>query len=172
MTSLNIFKDAAIMSKRLQTIKSLKYLSSDFALLILRDLNLCSGHYDKKHLAVDLAHLYGIKRIHKTYTRRDLIEDPLTYIWLRVIIQAIIDAKINRPCDIDLWYYDLPPGKQKCTNICHICSENAKTFLKNIDSKCETAVGLEAGTIEKYMFKIEKSQSGKTGSSYCMLDTN
>ena len=158
MISSQNVRDPIIMRKRLAVIKILDCLPAEYIIFVLNDLGLCSSAYDLDHYYIDINYIYKSKNAFKNYTKCIDIDDPLSYIWFRVIVQAMIDAQSGRPCDLNLWFNDMPPGRHKCTEIAHICSADAKSFLKNIDSKSETVVGLRVGTIERYVDKIEKSQ--------------
>ena len=125
-------------------------------LLVERDL--ISDYYAEEHLAVDIWYVNRLDcRVgREMYTVGKRIEDPIAYLLLYIIIQALLDVEKGRPCDVGLWHCDLSPDSNSCTPKDHICRCNALEYLTTLPPELEKYIGLSSGTVETYIKNLCK----------------
>lgn len=123
----------------------------------LRDSGLVSRSYNLVNLQVDLWCLRKTcysRRIYPNRVAENL--DPLLRIYFYVILQAVNDLKLGRPCDVNLWELDQPPTDFICTHHNHICSKEAMNFLMQIPEFHEVELNLSPGSIKSMVIKMEQ----------------
>lgn len=124
--------------------------------LIQNSNGIVSKNYSERCLHVDLWHLQRRSIFHAKYINIRII-DPDSALFLRVIIQSLIDYGNGRPCDLGMWRLDCPPGNKgvKCCPENHICKNQAKLYLSSITPSQEVFAGLTPGTVRGYMDKFD-----------------
>ena len=138
-------------------------IRSDHPVTILRDLRSfgrISEYYDEICLAVDVWHLFDRRPIyaHRRFAETSFMGDAYIRIFFGIVVQAICDAKMGRPCDAHSWRLDHPPGDgQPCTPTTHLCKKNAVEFIVENDKVWEEILNLPYGTLVELMTKKNDS---------------
>lgn len=132
---------------------------------------LCSCSYSLKCLYMDIWYIVERPRIPRNVTvkQNENFVDGFIHIYLEVIIQALQDIATGRPCDVDLWSDDDPPGAAKesvCTPYLHICADHAEIWLGGISGLEEEAMGLESGTISFLIDNVKEETQKRVSSIY------
>lgn len=122
----------------------------------LRSFDLASEHYDFTCLAVDVWHLFDRKTPPpRRPIKNVMICDPLLRIFFGVVIRAMQDIRLGRPCDDDSWRVDIPPGsvESRCTPTTHVCRSSAYEFITETGSLWEAVLNLPYGTLAEMITK-------------------
>jgi hypothetical protein len=132
-------------------------------LLNLRGFELISTHYDLTCLAVDVWYLFDRKPYYfkRAFSTVNVIRDPLIRVFFGIVVQAIHDVRLGRPCDATSWRTDHPPGPDgRCTPSAHLCVESALDFIAETGTLWETVLNLSEGTLAELVAK----ENGSVGS--------
>jgi hypothetical protein len=121
-----------LREERVKLVRSLLPLVSDPDELLckLKCRRLVSRHYTTRNLAVDV---WFVSRREEGVKRPcHVMSDPIRTLWFHIVLMALVDASTARPCDVQAWKGDYPPGgeREKCTEGNHVCSEDAISFLR------------------------------------------
>ena len=122
----------------------------------LQELNLISGYYDKHCLAVDVWYLFDRRPIyaHRRYAEMSVIRDPVIRVFFGIVVQALYDVQVSRPCDAHSWTQDHPPGDgSRCSPTTHLCEENALEFISEMPDVWESILNLSYGTLADLVTK-------------------
>ena len=146
---------SALVAERLERILVIRELSTADIVSTLLDENLASCFYDEKCFAVDRWFLFDRrKNFYKGYASCIEVVDPISHIWFRVVLQALVDYGAGRPCDCHVWVRDVPPDRMRCSPTVHICKNVAKKFLLSLTSPDLEFAGLSESTLQHYMSKL------------------
>jgi len=158
VTKLFIMNKYELRTQRLFFIRNHYEMTHDELLGSLRTGLLISKKYCKRNLLVDIWYIEnGGNRSFRNVGLNETCGDFIQHIWLKIIIQALIDYASGRPCDSGIWTTDAPPmGKLKCSKVEHFCMDDAEDFLLHEAIRFEGVCGLSHGTIEELMEKIKK----------------
>ena len=128
-------------------------IRKDHPALVIRDLHslaIISEYYDGNCLAVDVWYLFDRRPIyaHRRFAEVSIIKDSVIRVLFGIVVQAIYDVKINRPCDAHSWRVDHPPGDgSRCSPTTHQCKKNAMEFIVETASVWESVLNLPYGTL-------------------------
>lgn len=143
-----------IMYERLEAIRAERITDANDVLVYLRSMGLVSKNYNLRCASVDLWYLNDRER--KNFARMESIcevmRDPHSTLMMCIIISALNDALAERPCDLNKWRVDYPPGAgEHCMASGHICSEHAKQYLLKLDPRIEAGLNLSPGFIRRLL---------------------
>lgn len=154
-------RESLVISHHDPTVVSLVRSWENFRDVVvwLREECIVTCNYGISNLEVDLWYL------RKTQCRRSARKPIETggkgpeKLLLTVVIQALLDAQIKRPCDVNIWLVDLPPDNTRCTHAVHICSDYAEKYLLSLDTEVENFIGLSHGCIHSILCGIKKDST-------------
>ena len=131
----------------------------------LRSFDLISEHYDRICLAVDVWHLFDKRSVplQHHFPTPEVIHDPFIRVFFGIVIQAIYDIRLGRPCDAHSWTVDIPPGSgNRCTPSAHFCKENANVFICETATLWESVLNLGHGTFMELIAKENGSLQSRS----------
>jgi len=157
----------SIVPYRIATISDLCSTvdDSDTIIRILRAQNLVSEFYDLDCLAVDIWYALDRKPLynHRRFDSSLGSTDPVIRMAYGIVVQALCDTLSHRPCDVNSWRVDHPPGDgDRCSPTTHICEVNAREFLYDICSTWEPILNLSDGTLVDIISKENGSVKSRS----------
>jgi len=126
---------------------------------LLRELQhsgLVTVNYSLRCAETDIWFIQKERSINTSVLSRDNFdgaseEDPYRLIWFRVILLAMLDVRGGRPCDLDCWKGDRPPGGQYCEIGAHICRPAAMEFLSFMPESISSFAGVDKSYITAFL---------------------
>jgi hypothetical protein len=120
----------------------------------LKELGLVSQLYSIRNLRVDLWYLLG-KKSDPLPEYGSSCKEVHFAVLFRIIVQALKDLQVARPCDCGIWIEDESPDLHKCQADDHICFQDAEAYLSDIDG-AEQFIGLPEDFLQRLVGNIKR----------------